>query len=84
MTYERDPDRRDPGSLPGTEGERAGDSDYPPGAGELPRAGAPTDDPYTPEPGPRPGDRRAFRALRWAWIVVLVVAAIIVWAVLSN
>jgi len=42
----------------------------------------PAADPYTPEPGPRPGDQRAFTVLRLAWIVVgIVVAAIVIYAV---
>ena len=57
------------------------DADYPEGAAELPRAGAPSEDPYTPEPGPRPGEARAFNVLWLAWIVVaVVVAVVIVWA----
>lgn len=59
-----------------------GDRDYPEGAGELPRAGAPSEDPYTPEPGPRAGERSAFRSLTWAWIAILIVIAIVVWAAL--
>jgi hypothetical protein len=39
-------------------------------------------DPYTPEPGPGPGERRAFRLLPLVWIVVLVLAGIILYAVL--
>jgi hypothetical protein len=58
------------------------DPDFPEGAAELPNAGAPSEDPYTPEPGPRAGERRAFGALAWAWVVALVVAAIVVLAVL--
>ena len=57
------------------------DRDYPEGASELPRAGAPSGDPYTPEPGPRPGEGSAFDVLWLAWLVVaVVVAAVIVWA----
>ncbi len=52
--------------------------DFPLGARELPGAGAPSEDPYTPEPGPRQGERSAFRALKWAWLVVLVVIVIVV------
>jgi hypothetical protein len=63
--------------------ETPSDPDYPEGAAELPRAGAPSEDPYTPEPGPRAGERRAFQTLWWAWIAVLVVVAIVVWALLS-
>jgi hypothetical protein len=37
----------------------------------------PSHDPYTPEPGPRPGEQRAFRILRWAWVPLLIVAFVI-------
>jgi hypothetical protein len=47
------------------------------GEDELPRQPAPPLDPYTPEPGPSPGDRRAFRVMRLAVLVVLVVVAIV-------
>ena len=52
------------------------------GDDEVPRQPAPPLDPYTPEPGPGPGERRAFRVLRLAWIPILVVIAIVVWAAL--
>jgi hypothetical protein len=52
------------------------------GEDEIPREPAPPLDPFTPEPGPRPGEDRAFRILRLAWIPVLVIAAIIVIAAL--
>lgn len=42
---------------------------------------APPLDPYTPEPGARPGERRAFRVLTLAFIALAVVVAIIIWAV---
>ncbi len=71
-----EPEARDEASPEGM----PSDPDYPAGAAELPRAGAPSEDPYTPEPGPRAGEQSAFRALRWAWIAVLVVVAIVVWA----
>jgi hypothetical protein len=51
------------------------------GEDEFPREPAPPRDPYTPEPGPSPGERRAFRLLPLVWIVVLVLAAIILVAV---
>jgi hypothetical protein len=41
---------------------------------------APPLDPYTPEPGPRVGERRAFRVLSLAFIVIGIVVAIVVWA----
>ena len=52
------------------------------GEDDLPRQPAPPLDPYTPEPGPRPGERRAFRVLMWAWIPLLGVVAIVVIAAL--
>ena len=52
------------------------------GDDESPRQPAPPLDPYTPEPGPGPGERRAFSVLRLAWIPILVVIAIVVWAAL--
>ena len=50
------------------------------GEDELPRQPAPPLDPYTPEPGPRPGEKRAFQVMRLAAIALLIVVAIIVWA----
>ena len=47
------------------------------GDDELPRQPAPPLDPYTPEPGPGPGERRAFRVMRLAWIAIAIVVAII-------
>ena len=47
------------------------------GEDELPRQPAPPTDPYTPEPGPGPGERRAFRVMRLAWIVLAVAIAIV-------
>ncbi len=52
------------------------------GDDELPRQPSPPVDPYTPEPGPAPGERKAFSVMRWAWLVVLVVVAIVIWAAL--
>jgi hypothetical protein len=51
------------------------------GEDELPRQPSFPRDAYTPEPGPTPGERRAFRLLPLVWIVVLVLAAIILYAV---
>lgn len=65
-----------------TEPDDEQEKSFPPGARELPEGGAPTTDPYTPEPGPRAGERTAFRALTWAWLAVLIVVAIVVWAIL--
>jgi hypothetical protein len=42
------------------------------------------EDPYTPEPGARPGDQRAFKVLRLAWIVIAIVVAAIVIYALAN
>ncbi|MBA2359592.1 MAG: hypothetical protein H0V79_01420 [Actinobacteria bacterium] len=39
---------------------------------------APPLDPYTPEPGPGPGEQRAFNVLRWAWIPVIFAVLLIV------
>jgi hypothetical protein len=50
------------------------------GDDDLPRQPAPPLDPFTPEPGPRPGERRAFNVLRLAWIVVVVVVAVVLYA----
>jgi hypothetical protein len=52
------------------------------GDDDLPRQPSPSRDPYTPEPGPAPGERKAFASLRWAWLVLLVVVAIVIWAAL--
>ncbi len=52
------------------------------GDDDIPRQPAPPLDPYTPEPGPRPGERRAFSVLRWAWIPIVVGALLILVALL--
>lgn len=52
------------------------------GDDEIPRQPAPPLDPYTPEPGPRPGEQRAFAWMRWAWLVLLVGVAIVLYAAL--
>jgi hypothetical protein len=52
------------------------------GEDDSPRQPAPPTDPYTPEPGLRRGERRAFRVLPWAWLVIAIVVALIVWAIL--
>jgi hypothetical protein len=41
---------------------------------------APPRDPYTPEPGIGPGERRAFRVLMLAFVAIAIVVAILVWA----
>ena len=40
----------------------------------------PPRDPYTPEPGARTGERRAFRVLALAFVALAIVAAILIWA----
>jgi hypothetical protein len=50
------------------------------GEDEFPREPAPPLDPYTPEPGPGPGERRAFRVMRLSWIVIAILVAIVVYA----
>ena len=52
------------------------------GEDEIPRQPSPPLDPFTPEPGPRPGQQRAFQVLRWAWIPVLIAVAIVLFAFL--
>ena len=52
------------------------------GEDELPRQPSPPLDPFTPEPGPGPGERRAFGVMRLAWIVVGVVIVIVLYAAL--
>ena len=52
------------------------------GEDDVPRQPSPPLDPYTPEPGARPGERRAFRVLRWAWLPLAIAVAIVVWAAL--
>lgn len=52
------------------------------GEDELPRQPSPPLDPYTPEPGPSRGDRRAFRVIRLAWIPIVIVVAIVIYAAL--
>ena len=50
------------------------------GEDDIPRQPSPPLDPYTPEPGPREGERKAFKAMWLAVAVVLVVVAIVVLA----
>ncbi len=52
------------------------------GEDESPRQPASPLDPYTPEPGPRPGERRAWKVMRLSWVVVAIVVAIVVYAAL--
>jgi hypothetical protein len=50
------------------------------GEDESPRQPAPPIDPYIPEPGPRPGERRAFHVLLFAFIPIAIVIGIVLWA----
>jgi hypothetical protein len=50
------------------------------GEDEVPREPAPPLDPYTPEPGPGPGERRPFLLLSGTVIVLFVVFALLLWA----
>jgi hypothetical protein len=52
------------------------------GDDDLPRQPAPKRDPFVPEPAPRPGERRAWRVMRLAWIVVAILVAIVIYAAL--
>ena len=53
------------------------------GEDEIPRQPSMPKDPYTPEPGPSAGERRAFRLLPLVWIVLLILAGIILYAVFT-
>jgi hypothetical protein len=52
------------------------------GDDESPHQPASPLDPYTPEPGPGRGERRAFDVMRLAWIPVLIAVAILIVAAL--
>jgi hypothetical protein len=52
------------------------------GEDEVPRQPASPLDPYTPEPGPGRGERRAFGVLRVAVIVIAIGVAILIYAAL--
>ena len=54
------------------------------GEDEPPRQPAPPTDPYTPEPGPRAGEGRAFWTLGWAWIPVVIVAVAVLVLLLAR
>ena len=54
------------------------------GEDELPRQPAPPIDPYTPEPGPGAGERRAFGVMRLAWVVLALGAVVVVVALLLR
>ena len=47
---------------------------------DIPRQPSPPFDPYTPEPGARPGERRAFNAMWLAVAVIAIVVAIVIYA----
>jgi hypothetical protein len=52
------------------------------GEDDVPRMPASPVDPFTPELHARAGEDRAFNVLRLAWIpIVIVVIAIVIWAV---
>jgi hypothetical protein len=53
------------------------------GEDDVPRQPSMPKDPYTPEPGPSPGERRAFRLLPLVWIVLAILAGIILYAVFT-
>ncbi len=48
------------------------------GEDEFPVEPAPPLDPYTPDTGPGPGEERAYRVLRLAWIPIAIAVGLIV------
>jgi hypothetical protein len=50
------------------------------GDDDLPRQPTSHRDPFIPEPGPRPGERRAFRFMLWALVPIAIVVGIVIWA----
>ncbi|HEY7706348.1 MAG TPA: hypothetical protein VH968_04195 [Gaiellaceae bacterium] len=52
------------------------------GEDEFPVEPAPPLDPYTPDTGPGPGEERAYRVLRLAWLPLGVAAILILIALL--
>jgi hypothetical protein len=52
------------------------------GEDDLPRQPTSRRDPYAPEPYARPGEQRAWRAMRLALIPILLVVVLILWAAL--
>ena len=52
------------------------------GEDDLPRQPTSQRDPFVPEPGPRPGEQRAWQLMRLALIPVVVVVAIVLYAAL--
>ena len=52
------------------------------GEDELPRQPTSSRDPFVPEPGPRPGERRAWRSMRLALLILVVALAVVLYAAL--
>jgi hypothetical protein len=52
------------------------------GEDEYPVQPTPPLDPYTPDTGPDPGEERAYRVMRWAWVPLIVVVLLILIALL--
>ena len=50
------------------------------GEDDVPRQPTSQRDPFVPEPGPRPGERKAFKVLPLAFIVIAIVVAIVIFA----
>jgi hypothetical protein len=50
------------------------------GDDDIPREPAPPLDPYTPEPAPRRIEPRGFRVMWLAWLVLIVLIALLLWA----
>ena len=50
------------------------------GEDDLPRQPTSHRDPFVPEPGPRPGERRAFRVMLWSLLPIAIVVGIVIWA----
>ena len=47
------------------------------GDDDLPRQPTSHRDPFVPEPGPRPGERRAFRVMLWSLFPIAIVVVIV-------
>jgi hypothetical protein len=52
------------------------------GEDHIPRQPASERDPFVPETGPRPGEEKAWRIMRLAWIPLLIAIGFVIWAVL--
>jgi hypothetical protein len=50
------------------------------GDDSIPRQPASPVDPYTPETHARPGEQKAWNAMRLAWIPILIAVAVVIWA----